>query len=78
MKLTQATFERARQFLMTKGRPLEQTLFRHFFESGSVEDVLDALAQHQTDNGDFIEMGEGGIDGPTPLPWISSSQRTAS
>lgn len=67
MQLTQDAFGQAREFLMTQGRPLEQALFRHFFESGPVEDIFDALAKHQADNGGFFDMGEGGIDGPTPI-----------
>ena len=67
MKLNRASFERAVAFLMTDGRKLEQTLFRYFFEDGSAQDCIDALAAHQTETGGFIEMGEGGIDGPTPI-----------
>lgn len=67
MQLSQDAFQRAREFLMTKGRPLEQTMFRHFFESASVDDILDILAKHQDENGGFFEMGEGGLEGTTPI-----------
>ena len=52
---------------MRSGRPLEQALFRHFFEDGSTDDVLCALEEHQTDNGGFQDMGEGGPDRPSPI-----------
>jgi len=67
MELTPEQFARARDYLMRCGRPLEQALFRRFFEAGATDDVLSALEGHQTDCGGFLDMGEGGPDGPSPI-----------
>src|SRR5258707_13934510 len=51
--LSQQAFQQARRFILNEGRPLEQALFRHTFESGSVEDVLIALSALQNEDGGF-------------------------
>lgn len=61
VKLSRQSFDRAREFLMTCGRRLERALFLHLFESGSREDCLTALAEHQTSSGGFREM-KGAIE----------------
>lgn len=67
MRLTRENFDRARNYVMENGRPLEQSLFRYVFEDGTRADVLQALAQHQAPTGGFFGMGEGPSDTPSPI-----------
>jgi hypothetical protein len=67
MKLTQNNFARARAYMEQHGRPLEQSLFRWVFDSGSTAAVYDELAKHQASNGGFFGMGEGPNDAPSPM-----------
>ena len=50
---TQDAFQRARTFIITRGRELDQRLFAYHFESGSRPALLGALAQFQNDDGGF-------------------------
>lgn len=52
-KLSQEGFERARQFLIQKARPVERALFKHHFEGAPVEIVFSALADFQNRDGGF-------------------------
>lgn len=67
MNLTQDNFARARAYIQQQGRPLEQSLFRLFFESAPSSHVYDALAKHQSCNGGFFGMGEGPNEEPSPM-----------
>jgi hypothetical protein len=40
MEITKTSFETARDYLMSNGRPLERALFCYHFEDESVEAVL--------------------------------------
>ena len=53
MELSQEGFDRARQFVHTQARPLEQALFAVYFEDGPADAVLDALGAHQNADGGF-------------------------
>jgi hypothetical protein len=67
MRLTKSNFDRAKAYLMHKGRPLEQCLFQWQFENGPQSTVLDALTRHQAANGGFFGMGEGPNESPSPM-----------
>jgi hypothetical protein len=54
--LTQNQFRKARDFLLREGRPLEQQLFRHYFEQSDVEGVLRELNAYQMPDGGFRRM----------------------
>jgi hypothetical protein len=54
--LTQNQFRKARDFLLREGRPLEQQLFRDYFEQGDVEGVLRELNAYQMPYGGFRRM----------------------
>jgi hypothetical protein len=52
-KLAPDSFARARAFLLEHARPLEQALYRYFFEAGALDDVYGALSAHQNGDGGF-------------------------
>ncbi len=51
--LSSENYEKARSFILTSARPLDQALFRMRFEDGPVEDVLAELAAFQNPDGGF-------------------------
>ena len=53
MQLSQQGMERARVFIATSARPLEQALFSHYLDDGSVEEVYTQLAQYANSDGGF-------------------------
>lgn len=53
MYLTDVCMDKAKDFINTAGRPLERSLYRYEFESGSAEDVLRELVQFQNEDGGF-------------------------
>ncbi len=52
-KLSRGAQARARAFIFEHGRLLEQAKFRYHFEDGPAEDVFDALAPFQNEDGGF-------------------------
>ncbi|MDE2816253.1 MAG: hypothetical protein OXM03_12635 [Chloroflexota bacterium] len=52
-RLTAAAFERAKAIVMEQGRDLDRALLEFHFEDGTTEQVLDALAAYQNDDGGF-------------------------
>ena len=52
-KLTQAAFQRAKNFIMEQGRAVDQKRFEFHFEDGSADAVLAALSPYQNDDGGF-------------------------
>ena len=52
-KLPSQQFKKARSFLKNHARPLDWAMFAYQFESGSKEDVLDALQAYQNEDGGF-------------------------
>ena len=69
--LTKDGFDRAKNFIQTQGRPLEQALFKLEFENGSVDDVLIQLGEYQNPDGGFGNALEPDVRTPT-----SSALRT--
>ena len=63
MKLSQTQWEKTAVFLSTT-RPLEQILFNYHFRTGSLEDVLDALAVFQNEDGGFGHGLEPDLQSP--------------
>jgi hypothetical protein len=51
--LSAEAFGRAKDYLMTSGRPLEQARFKYLFERGSLGEVAAALAAYQNPDGGF-------------------------
>jgi hypothetical protein len=51
--LSAEAFGRAKDYLMTSGRPLERARFKYLFEDGSLEEVAAALAAFQNPDGGF-------------------------
>jgi hypothetical protein len=52
-KLSSEQFSKARDFLLTKARPLDRAMFRFEFEQGSASDVLKELEIFQNEDGGF-------------------------
>ena len=63
-QLTQAAFQRAKNFIMGQGRALDQRRFEFHFEDGSADAVLAALAPYQNDDGGFGHSLEPDIRTP--------------
>jgi len=63
--LSQAAFERARQFLLQQARPLERALFLQRFEGAGSQDVLAALSAFQNDDGGFGRALEPDLRSPS-------------
>jgi hypothetical protein len=53
MQLSQQGMERARTFIRTSARPLEQALFAYHLDSGSVEEIYTQLARYTNPDGGF-------------------------
>jgi hypothetical protein len=51
--LSAEAFGRAKDYLMTSGRPLEQARFKYLFASGTLEEVASALAAYQNPDGGY-------------------------
>jgi hypothetical protein len=52
-KLTREAFDKAKTFIFSHGRKLDQQLFNHHFEAGNLEAVLAELACYQNLDGGF-------------------------
>ena len=63
-KLTQSAFQKARNFIMDQGRPLDQRRFAFHFEDGSADAVLAALTPYQNDDGGFAHGLEPDVRTP--------------
>ncbi|WP_216323316.1 hypothetical protein [Deinococcus aestuarii] len=63
-RLSPEAFNRARAFLLERGRPLERARFRHAFEGGDVEAVLEALRAYRTPDGGFGHALEPDVRAP--------------
>lgn len=64
-KLSPASFNRARDFLRSKARPLEQALFDVEFEDGSLNAILSQLERFQNPDGGFGRALEPDLRTPT-------------
>ena len=63
-QLTQAAFQRAKNFIMDHGRALDQKRFEFHFEDGSADAILAALSPYQNDDGGFGHSLEPDIRTP--------------
>ncbi len=63
-QLTQAAFQRAKNFIMEQGRALDQRRFEFHFADGSVDALLAALSPYQNDDGGFGHSLEPDIRTP--------------
>ncbi|MCY4436646.1 MAG: hypothetical protein OXE05_04855 [Chloroflexi bacterium] len=52
-RLSKAAFQQSIAYVKEQGRDLDRALLRYYFEGGSAEDVLTALAAYQNDDGGF-------------------------
>lgn len=50
---TKTQHQNAKEYIFRAGRPLEQALYRYYFENGAAEEVLTALASFQNTDGGF-------------------------
>ena len=71
-QLTQAAFQRAKNFIMDQGRALDQRRFEFHFEDGSANAVLDALTPYQNDDGGFGHSLEPDIRTPTSSALVTT------
>jgi hypothetical protein len=53
LKLSKAKFEKAAEYIVTKGRKLEIALFNYYFRNASLEEVLTELEKYQNKDGGF-------------------------
>ncbi len=63
-KLSKANLGKAREFIMTQGRPLEQAVYRFRFENGSADAVRAALEKFQNPDGGFGKALEPDMRAP--------------
>ena len=71
-QLTQAAFQKAKNFIMEQGRALDQRRFEFHFENGSVDAVLAALSPYQNDDGGFGHSLEPDIRTPASSAIVST------
>jgi hypothetical protein len=62
LKLSKKKLSKARTYLMTEGRKLEQELYKYHFENGSADSVIFELTKYQGEYGGFKDLGEGARD----------------
>ena len=65
--MNQTQFNRARNYIMQRSRPLERALFIYHFEGGRPETVIQVLADHQNEDGGFERVGEGDESCSSPI-----------
>ena len=70
--LSKKAFDKASNFISTRGRPLEQAQFEFHFNNGSVEGVLAELGKFQNSDGGFGHAVEPDVRMPESSPFISS------
>ncbi|MEA2532091.1 MAG: hypothetical protein QOG89_3735 [Thermomicrobiales bacterium] len=66
-----ATIERALQFLGNTGRPVEAAWARQLADDGSRQDVIDALAAYENEDGGFGRNLEVDIKAPDSQPFAA-------
>ncbi|MBN1976875.1 MAG: hypothetical protein JW918_05690 [Anaerolineae bacterium] len=64
-QLSREAFDRARDFIKARARPLDRALFAHRFEGASVDLVTAELARFQNDDGGFGHALEPDVRTPT-------------
>jgi hypothetical protein len=53
LRLTKENFTKAREFVHSNARPIDQALYEYHFEGGPISTVLEELAKFQNDDGGF-------------------------
>ncbi len=71
-KLSQESFQRAKSFIFSKGRILDQHLFAFHFENGSKESVIEALKTYQNEDGGFGNALEPDLRSPLSTVYTTS------
>ncbi len=64
VQLSQSQFNKAQEFVLTQGRPLEQALWRFYFEEEPAAGVWQALTKFQNDDGGFGHALEPDLRAP--------------
>jgi hypothetical protein len=64
-KLSREAFDRARNHIKARARPLDRALFEYRFEEASADLVTDELARFQNDDGGFGHALEPDLRTPT-------------
>ncbi|QHT62364.1 hypothetical protein GXP70_21860 [Paenibacillus lycopersici] len=67
LMLSKENYARAKSFLQTRGRAIDQARLQYELHNGSREAVMDALAAHQNADGGFQAMCEGPRDASSPI-----------
>ncbi|MBW2414255.1 MAG: hypothetical protein JRG76_07075 [Deltaproteobacteria bacterium] len=70
--LDSKAFDRARRFMLARGRPLDRALFLFRFEAGPAEDVRRALSAYRNDDGGFGDGLEPDFQLPASSPMATS------
>lgn len=71
-KLTKKSFQRAKSFIFSKGRILDQRLFEFHFEHGSKESVIEVLKTYQNEDGGFGKALEPDLRSPLSTVYTTS------
>lgn len=71
MKLSAKDYQEIRCWIYRNARPLELAIWRHDFEGGNHEDVLDALSFYQNGDGGFGHALEADNWNPDSLPYTT-------
>jgi len=64
LKLSKNCFDKAKTYILTQGRPLEQALYRYHFDGGLKEQILVELGGFQNSNGGFGNALEPDLRAP--------------
>lgn len=71
-KLSKESFQKAKSFIFTNGRVLDQRLFEFHFEHGSKESVIEALGAYQNEDGGFGQALEPDLRSPLSTVYTTS------
>jgi hypothetical protein len=63
-KLTKNEFDKAKAYIMNRGRPLEQALSRYYFDGVSKENILVEIGKYQNNDGGFGNALEPDLRAP--------------
>ncbi|RNC85802.1 MAG: hypothetical protein ED557_03235 [Balneola sp.] len=71
-KLSPESFQRAKSFIFSKGRILDQRLFEFHFEHGNKDSVIEALEKFQNEDGGFGNALEPDLRSPLSTVYTTS------
>lgn len=71
-KLSKEAVQKAKSFIFTKGRILDQRLFEFHFEHGGKESVIEALGTYQNEDGGFGQALEPDLRSPLSTVYTTS------